>query len=101
MDLTLSRADYLQVNRLAGALVGGRGPGEAPVPPGPGPGGVPAAPSGLDRPVTPTGPDHTSQISMNHHSPNELTKSSQKFATKVVSANEELGAQRKIGRAHV
>lgn len=74
MELTLSRADYLQVNRSAGALVGGRGPGEAPASPGPGPGGVPAVPSGLDRPVTPTGPDHTSHISVNHHSPTELTK---------------------------
>lgn len=55
MDLTLSRADYLQVNRLAGALTGGRGPGEATVPPGRGPGDVPAFPSGLNCPVTPLG----------------------------------------------
>lgn len=56
-----------------------RGPGEAPVPPGPGAGGVPEAPSGLDCPVTPTGPDHNSHVSVNHHSPTELTKSSQNF----------------------
>lgn len=55
MDLTLSRADYLQVNRSAGALMDGRGPREAPVPSGPGPGVVPAAPSSLDCPVTSLG----------------------------------------------
>lgn len=81
MDLTLSRTDYLQVNRSAGALLGGlvaavRRPGGAAIPPGPGPRGVLAAPGGLDCPVTPPGADHTSHIPGNHHNPIELTRSS-------------------------